>query len=389
MSLIFPPNKRPLRVGILGGGQLGRMLGQAALDWDLEVWALDADPSFPAAASCTRLVPGNFSDYDDVYQFGQQVDIVTVEIEHVNTQALHQLKAEGKHVHPDPTALDIIKDKGLQNEFYDRHQIPTAKFECFDGPEAVWDAVASGKWTLPFVQKSRKAGYDGRGVLVVREASDMEQLLEGACVLEEMVPIDKELAVIVARNPSGQTVAFPAVEMAFHPTANLVEFLSCPAAISPELEAEAEALAVKVIESFDLCGLLAVELFLTGNGELLVNEVAPRPHNSGHHTIESCYTSQYQQHLRALLDLPLGSTRLKSPAVMINLLGAPDHKGPAQYEGFQSALQLPGVFFHSYGKALTSPYRKMGHVTVIAPTLEAAVEKARKVQDLIQVTSTV
>lgn len=374
------------KIGVLGGGQLGKMLALAAGPAHLPIDLMDVSEDFPAAPYARRFVTGNFKNYDDVYNFGKTVDVLTIEIEHVNTEALHQLEKEGVTVHPSPGALDIIKDKGLQKQFYRDHHIPSSDFVLYNDEEALKAAVTSGKRSLPFVQKSRTAGYDGRGVSVITNVDDLEnKLLPGPCVAEDLVDIDKEIAVIAARNEQGAISTFPAVEMIFNPVANLVEFLSCPAHISDAIAKQADELSRRVIEAYDLCGLLAVELFLTKSGELLVNEVAPRPHNSGHHTIESCYTSQYDQHLRAILNWPLGSTQIKSPSVMVNLLGAEGHTGPAYYQGLEDCLAIPGVNIHLYGKVMTKPFRKMGHVTVLGNTVEEAMEKARKVQERISV----
>lgn len=376
------------KIGILGGGQLGKMLCLAAADWDFKTCVLDTSPDFPAGPVCTEFTPGDFNNYDDVLAFGADKDIVTIEIEHVSTEALHELERRGKTVHPAPRALDIIKDKGLQKEFYRQNDIPTADFALFNDEKHLCEAVANGEWTLPLVQKSRTAGYDGKGVAILRTPEDLEKkILPGPCLAEVLAPIRVELAVVAARNASGEVSVFPPVEMDFHPEANLVEFLLCPARVSPVVAAEAEALAEKVISTFDVCGLLAVEMFLTTDGQLLVNEVAPRPHNSGHHTIDSAPTSQFQQHLRAICNLPLGSTVQLMPAVMLNLLGEPGHKGPVRYEGVEQCLALDGVHIHLYGKALTSPFRKMGHVTITAETAEKAIEKANFVKNTLKVVS--
>lgn len=374
------------KIGILGGGQLGKMLCLAAANWDFKTYILDASPDYPAGQVCTGFTAGDFNNYDDVLAFGCDKDILTIEIEHVNTDALRELERLGKIVHPSPRALDIIKDKGLQKEFYREHGIPTAHFELFDNEKKLKKAVESGKWNLPLVQKTRTAGYDGRGVAILRTVEDLEKkLLPGACLAEALAPIQTELAVVAARNATDEVVVFPPVEMDFHPEANLVEFLLCPARVSPLVAAEAEALAEKVIRTFDICGLLAVEMFLTKDGQLLVNEVAPRPHNSGHHTIDSAATSQFQQHLRAICNLPLGATEQFTPAVMLNLLGEPGHKGPVFYEGVEDCLALGGVHVHLYGKALTSPFRKMGHATITGKTAEEAIEKAKFVKEKLKV----
>jgi 5-(carboxyamino)imidazole ribonucleotide synthase len=375
---MFDLNKK---VGVLGGGQLGKMMALAAGNWHLPICFLDSSEDFPAGPFSFEFKEGDFKNYEDVYAFGKDKDVLTIEIEHVNTEALHQLKKEGKKVHPDPEKLDIIKDKGLQKLFYKEHNIPTAPFILFEDENAVKDTLDKGEIKFPFVQKSRTAGYDGKGVAVIRNESDWGKILPGACLIEEMAPIEKELAVVVARNESGEVKTYPAVEMEFHPVANLVEFLACPADISEATEKEAEEIAMKVIDAFQISGLLAVELFLNKDGSIWVNEVAPRPHNSGHHTIDSCYTSQFEQHLRGILDLPLGSTKMKSPSIMVNLLGADGFTGPAHYEGMDKCLALEGVKMHLYGKSTTKPFRKMGHATLLGDSVEAARDKARFVQN--------
>ncbi|MCK6691965.1 MAG: 5-(carboxyamino)imidazole ribonucleotide synthase [Thermoanaerobaculia bacterium] len=380
---MFDTNKK---IGILGGGQLGKMLCLAAANWDFKTYILDASPDYPAGAVCTGFTAGDFRHFDDVLNFGRDMDLITIEIEHVNTDALRALEQMGKTIHPSPRALDIIKDKGLQKKFYREHGIPTPAFELFETEKDLVNAVRQGGWKLPLVQKTRTAGYDGRGVAVLRTAEDLHaKLLSGPCLAEEMAPIQTELAVIAARNESDEVVVFTPVEMDVHPDANLVELLLCPARVSPLVLAEAEALAERVIRAFDICGLLAVEMFLTEDGRLLVNEVAPRPHNSGHHTIESAQTSQFQQHLRAICNLPLGAVTQKMPAVMVNLLGEPGYKGPVRYAGAEDCLALEGVCLHVYGKAMTAPFRKMGHVTITAGTLEETLKKAEFVKKTLKV----
>jgi 5-(carboxyamino)imidazole ribonucleotide synthase len=375
------------KVGVLGAGQLGKMLALAAANWHLPLHFFDAAEDFPAAGLGASFQKGDFAQYDDVLAFGLDKDVLTVEIEHVNTEALAELERRGVKVHPAPDKLALIKDKGLQKQFYLEKALPSSHFELFEDENAVKAAVANGKWAFPFVQKSRTAGYDGKGVSIIRSEADWGKLLPGSCLLEECVDIELELAVIVARNENGEIAAFPTVEMEFNPVANLVEFLVCPARISPEIEAAAQVLAKSCIEAYALCGLLAVELFLTKKGELLINEVAPRPHNSGHHTIDSAYTSQFEQHLRGILNLPLGDTRSKCPAVMVNLLGAEGHSGPTYYAGLAETLAIPGVNLHFYGKSHTKPYRKMGHATIVAETLEEAILNARRVMETLRIES--
>lgn len=375
------------KIGILGGGQLGKMLCLSAANWDFKTYILDPTPGCPASQVCTGFTQGDFNDYNDVLEFGKDKDIITIEIEHVNTEALRELERMGKTVHPSPAALETIKDKGTQKLFYRENDIPTAPFEVFDDEKALLQAVSEGRWKLPFVQKTRTAGYDGKGVALLRTPADLEKkLLTGPCIAEELADMQAEIAVIAARNERGEVAVFPAVEMDFHPEANLVEFLLCPARISPLQEAEAQALAERVIRSLDSCGLLAVEMFLTRSGEIWVNESAPRPHNSGHHTIDSAITSQFQQHIRAICNLPLGSgEQVTGAAVMLNLLGEEGHKGPVVYRGAEECLALEGVHIHLYGKALTSPFRKMGHVTITAADTETAIKKADLVKKWLKV----
>ena len=360
-------------LGVLGAGQLGKMMAQAASPWDLTLHMLDPVPGAPAAHLCTHCQTGDFRDEETVMAFGKNCDVLTIEIEQVNVRALERLEAEGKAVYPQPRALKIIQDKGLQKQFFDEHGLPTSPYQLYDGPEA----LRRDNPAFPKVQKKRTEGYDGRGVQMLRNASDLDRLLPGPCVVEDAVDIGTEISVIAARSPSGEVVTYDPVEMQFHPEANLVEFLAAPARIPPALAEAARKLARDTIEAFDLVGLLAVEMFIDTGGNLLINEVAPRPHNSGHHSIEACVTSQYQQHLRAILNLPLGETALRSPAVMLNLLGEEGHAGPVRYAGVEAVLRAPDAFLHLYGKHETRPFRKMGHLTVLDASLERAIERAR------------
>lgn len=369
------------KLGILGGGQLGKMVALEAGNWHFPIHFLDTKSDFPAGRFAATFTEGNFKNYDDVYNFGKEMDVITIEIEHVNTEALLQLQKEGKTIHPAPEKLVIIKDKGLQKQFYDDHNLPTSPFQLLDNEEVIIEKIKARELSFPFVQKSRSDGYDGKGVAVIRSEKDLEKLLPGASLIEELVDIEKELAVIVARNESGEIVAYPPVEMEFNPVANLVEFLLCPAQITEEHSQLATDLAKAVIEKLDICGLLAVELFLTKKGEILINEVAPRPHNSGHHTIDSCLTSQFEQHIRSVMDLPLGSTKMTSPSIMINLLGADGFTGPAYYEGFEDCLKVEGANLHFYGKEITKPFRKMGHATIVDSEIDSARKKAKSVQE--------
>ncbi|MFN2429975.1 MAG: 5-(carboxyamino)imidazole ribonucleotide synthase [Cryomorphaceae bacterium] len=378
-------NKKPygndFKLGVLGGGQLGRMLLQEAVNTDIKLSALDPDASAPCHQIVHEFKHGSFKDAATVVEFGKDKDVVTVEIEHVSIEGLKELEKQGVKVFPQPDLLAIVQDKGLQKEFYQKHDIPTAPFKLVKDKAELLENID----LLPVAQKMRTGGYDGRGVSILKSEADLDKAFDVPSVLESFVPFEKELSVIAARNEAGEIVTFPAVELDFNPDANLVELLFAPAKISKETEEKASAVARKTIEAFGLVGLLAVELFLTKDGDILVNEVAPRPHNSGHHTIEANVTSQYAQHLRAILNLPLGSTDLIRPAAMVNLLGAPGHEGSAVYEGLEEIMAIPGVYVHIYGKAVTKPFRKMGHVTITANTADEAREKAMKVKSIIQV----
>ena len=375
----------PLRLGILGGGQLGKMLLQASHDWDLHTLVLDPDENGPAAPLCTTFVKGDFKSYEDVYAFGQEVDLLTIEIENVNTEALEELEKLGKIVHPSPAVIRLIQDKGLQKEFYREHGLPSSPFQLFENSSFLVDAIGDGRISMPFVQKLRRDGYDGRGVNLIRKKGDLSTLFDQPSVVEDLIEIEKELSVIVARNGKGEIRTFPVTEMEFNPEANLVEFLFAPANISEKIRQEAERIAVELIEAFKMQGILAIEFFLTKKGEVLINEIAPRPHNSGHHTIEGNITSQYEQHLRAILDLPLGSTRTLKPAVMVNLLGEAGHTGTAVYEGIEKVLNIEGAKIHLYGKKQTKPFRKMGHVTIIADDLEHGRKKAAEIKQILKI----
>ena len=368
-------------MGILGGGQLGRMLLQKAADFNLTTAVLDPDPDAPCRHLTGRFVTGDFNDYETVLAFGRQVDVLTVEIEHVHVGALEILEQEGKPVFPQPRILKMVQDKGSQKIFYRTHAIPTAEFHLVESKEQI-PAHAGG---FPFMQKMRRGGYDGRGVVRLMHAHTLDQAFDVPSVLEKLVPFEKEVSVIVARNEHGEARTFPPVEMQFNPEANLVEFLFAPAALSEAVQRQAEDIALRLAEALGLVGVLAVEMFVLPGGEVLVNEIAPRPHNSGHHTIEANVTSQYEQHLRAVLGLPLGDTRATHAAVMLNLLGEKGYEGPARYSGLDAALALDGVKLHLYGKKMTRPFRKMGHVTVVGNDVDTAARTARKVQELLKI----
>lgn len=370
-----------VKIGVLGGGQLGRMLQQKALDFGLDLAFIDPDGNAPCKEVSSRFFKGDFKDFDTVYSFGKGRDIITIEIEHVNVKALEKLQSEGVKVFPQPNIIKTIQDKGLQKIFYKENNIPTSDFYLIQSK----DEILNFKDEFPFMQKMRKGGYDGQGVTPMRNESDLEKAFDSPSILEKMVDFDKELSVIVARNEDGEVKSFPCVECEFNPEANLVEFLFSPANISQEIEEKAQEIAKSVIDKLGMVGILAVELFLTKDGEVLVNEVAPRPHNSGHQTIEGNYESQYGQLLRCLLNLPLGDTGIKQPSVMVNLLGEKGYLGNAVYDGIDKVLSLPGVFLHFYGKAQTKPFRKMGHATIVNQTLDEAKRIAKKVKDDLKI----
>ncbi len=376
-----------LKLGIIAGGQLGKMLIQEARKWDIITYVLDNDENCPAGKIASHYMKGNILDYDSVYQFGKLVDVLTFEIESVNIEALKKLKSEGHKIVPDPETLELIQDKGLQKEFYKKNGIPNSSFKICESESDILSSIEKGEIHFPFVQKLRKGGYDGRGVAVIKDENSLKELLPGSSVIEEKIEVEKEIAVIVARNKKGEIKSYPVVELLFDPHANLVDKLLCPSSITDEQAKKAVKYAGKIIELLNMEGVLAVEFFIDSKGEVIVNESAPRPHNSGHHTIESIITSQFEQHLRAILNLPLGNTQLQLPSVMINILGAEGYQGPVLYEGLMESLAIDGVKIHLYGKKITRPYRKMGHVTVMSSSLECALKKAEKVKQLIKVKS--
>ena len=374
-------------LGILGGGQLGKMLLYTTRKWDIKTHVLDPSDEAPSKVACDYFEVGDFKDYQTVYDFGKKVDVLTFEIEHVNLDALKQLEKEGVHVYPSAATLELIQNKSTQKDFFVANNIPTAPHQNFENPEQLKTAVQNNSLDFPFVWKSALMGYDGNGVSVVRNQEKLNALPDVVCLAEDLIPFTHELAVIVCRNPSGKVVAYPTVEMEFHPEANQVEYVLCPTRLGEDVTKKAQAIALQVSESFKHVGLLAVELFLTETGEILVNEVAPRPHNSGHITIETSYTDQFEQHIRAILDLPLGNTENKVSGVMVNLVGAENHSGAVYYEQMNTILATPGVIPHIYGKKDTRPFRKMGHVTIINENLEEARKIAEHIKKTIQVIS--
>lgn len=365
------------KIGLLGGGQLGRMTLQEAYNLNLHIAVLDPSAEAPCKDLAHEFVQGDFKDYDTVYAFGKDKDVLTIEFEDVNADALETLEKEGKKVFPQPAVLKLIQDKGLQKQFYEKNNIPTSPYKLIEQKSEIEGLGLD----FPLFQKLRTSGYDGYGVQSLKDKASLDQAFDAPSVIEEAVDLDKELSVIVARNENGEVKHFPLVEMEFNPKANMVEFLFSPAAVSKEKEEEAYALAHTVIEKLDMVGILAVEMFLDKKGHLMVNEIAPRAHNSGHQSIEGNYTSQFAQHLRSILNLPLGDTSIIMPSVMVNLLGEEDAKGEASYLGMNALLKEKGVYPHLYGKALVKPFRKMGHVTIINPNLDEAKAIARKIKN--------
>lgn len=366
-------------LGILGGGQLGKMMLYTTRKWDIATYVMDKDDTAPAFEGCTVFFEGDIMDYEAVMEFGEQVDVLTIEIENVNVQALQELEDMGIAVSPSARVLNLIRNKAIQKQFYLDNNIPTAPFQIHTTPE-----LNHGK-KYPFIWKSAEGGYDGKGVKVIRKESDLKDLPQVACIYEEMIDFELELAVIVARNASGEMKTYPVVEMEFHPEANQVEYVICPARINDDISQKARAIALEVSAAYDHVGLLAVELFLTKDGDILVNEVAPRPHNSGHYSIEGSVTDQFEQHIRCVLNLPLGNTDSTVAAVMVNLVGEEGHTGNVIYDGIEDILAMPGVTPHIYGKKQTRPFRKMGHVTVVDKDVAVAREIASKVKDGIRV----
>lgn len=380
------------KLGILGGGQLGKMMLYDTRKYDIQTYVLDPSDVAPCKIACAHFEQGSLMDYETVLAFGRKVDILTFEIESVNIDALETLEKEGVNVFPQPSVLRNIQDKGVQKDFYKKNNIPTADYKKYAFAKAIKEDInnlngSSSVVEMPFIWKSCTGGYDGKGVSVIRSAEDLDKLPEVPCIAEKMIPFKNELAVIVARNASGEVRTYPVVEMEFHPEANQVEYVICPARIDEKVATKARAIAVEVSKAFGHVGLLAVEMFQTKDDEILVNEVAPRPHNSGHNTIEGSYTNQFEQHIRAILDLPLGKTDDKVASVMVNLVGAEGHTGPVVYKNIEKIMAMPGVTPHIYGKKETRPFRKMGHVTIVDEDMATARKVAQEVKEFIEVVS--
>lgn len=372
-----------LKLGILGGGQLGRMLIQEAINYNVTSLVLDPDPDAPCKHISNYFECGSITDFDTVYNFGKKADLLTIEIEKVNIEALEQLEKEGKMVYPQSRVIRLIQDKGVQKQFFKENDIPTAPFQLVNGKDDMFNT----SFGYPYILKQRKDGYDGKGVMKISSQHDIDNAFEGPCLIEELIDFEKEIAVIVSRNPNSDVKTFPMVEMEFNSEANLVEFLISPSTYPENIQQRAETIAKNIASALNITGLLAVEMFITKDGEILVNELAPRPHNSGHQTIEGNYVSQFEQHLRAICNLPLGDTRSITNAVMINLLGEKGHDGVAKYQGLEKIMAIDGVYVHLYGKKYTKPFRKMGHVTIIDQNREKAIEKANYIKQTLKVIS--
>ena len=375
------------KLGVLGGGQLGRMLLTETQKYDIYTAILDASPEAPCAQICNEFHIGNLLDFDAVYNFGKLVDVLTIEIEHVNIEALYQLEKEGLKIYPQPSVIKIIQHKGKQKDFFVEKNIPTSPHKRFKNKSDLLAFYNENSMEFPFVWKSAQFGYDGTGVKVVRTENDLQNLSDTDCIIEELIPFKNELAVIVARNANGEIKTYPVVEMEFHPEANQVEYVICPARIEDSVAAKAREIALNVAKSFEHVGLLAVEMFQTNDDEILVNEVAPRTHNSGHYSIEASYTSQFEQHLRTVLNLPLGNTDSKVAGIMVNLVGAENFTGNVVYENIEKVMQIDGVTPHIYGKKTTKPFRKMGHVTIVDKDINKARKIAQEVKETIRVIS--
>lgn len=375
------------KIGILGGGQLGKMLAIEAANWHLPIYILDQDQQFPAVPYAPFFQAGDFKNFDDVVHFGKKVDILTIEIEQINVDALFYLENEGVKVYPKPSTVKVIQDKGLQKMFYQERDIPTAGFQLFNDGKEIKEALKSKQITFPFVQKSRKDGYDGKGVVVVYNDNDVINLLDCPSIIEERINIKTEISILVARSASGELIHYEPVEQHFNQEANLVSFLICPAELDKGILSKMNEIAALIAIDLDLVGLLAIEFFLDENDDIFVNEVAPRPHNSGHHTQNSCETSQFEQHLRAILDLPLGSTRQHSIGAMVNIVGEPGYAGKTKYVGIEECMKIEGAHLHLYGKSETRPFRKMGHINIADKDKKKVLENIEKIKSTLRVIS--
>jgi len=376
------PSVRP-KIGILGGGQLGRMLLQAAANYHVETCVLENDSECPAAHLCHHFTKGDIKDFDAVYNFGKGLDAITIEIENVNVEALEKLEAEGVKIFPRPSVLKTIKNKILQKNYYKELQVPTADFKITNH----YAEIGEMEDFLPAVHKLGEGGYDGRGVQIIKNKADIEKGFDKPSVLEKMVAIDKELAMIIAINEKKETAIYPPVTMVFDPDLNLLDYQLCPSELNKQVLWKIEAVALAVVRNFKSPGIFAVEFFIDKNGDVFVNETAPRVHNSGHHTIEAHYSSQFDMLWRVMLDYPLGNTSFILPSVMINIVGAAGHTGDVVYEGLDEVLQMENAFVHIYGKKQTKPGRKMGHITILSNEKQDLLHKSNKIKRSLVVKS--
>lgn len=364
------------KTGILGGGQLGRMLLQSAANYPVETFVMENDPGCPAANLCDHFIQGDIRNFDDVYNFGKDLDSVTIEIENVNVDALEKLESQGVKVYPRPAVLRIIKNKIRQKEYYQSHSIPTAAFVTTNNVE---ELKKHGDF-LPAVHKLAEGGYDGKGVKIIRNADDIQDGFDGPAVLEKLIPVHKEIAQMVAIDEKGNTALYPPVEMVFDPRLNLLDYQICPAEIEQRVLWKVEAVALSVVRNFKSPGIFAVELLIDRQGDVYVNETAPRVHNSGHHTIEAHYSSQFDMLWRVILGYPLGNASQILPSVMVNLVGDSGHTGIVRYEGLEEILKIENAFVHIYGKKETKPGRKMGHVTVMSREKQELLHQSNKIK---------
>ncbi len=371
------------KLGVLGGGQLGKMLMQPCQNFGVHTLMMDPDPDAPCKKIATEFFNGDIRDFQSVLDFGRKVDVLTIEIENVNVEALFQLEKEGVKVFPQPRVIEIIKDKRIQKQFYKEQGIPTPDFVLVDSKEEITNHASF----LPAFQKLGTGGYDGGGVQKIKSLADLDKAFDAPSLLEEFIDFQTEISVIVARNENGEVKSFPVVECVFHPEYNLVDYLIAPAQVSDAIKTKAYEIAETVIKTLDMVGILAVEMFVTKQGDVLVNEVAPRPHNSGHQTINANLISQYEQHLRAILNLPLGATDIIIPSAMVNLLGEDGYTGEAVYDGLDDVLALSGINLLLYGKKITKPHRKMGHITVTDTDINRLKEKIAFIKDKIKIIS--
>ena len=373
------------KLGILGGGQLGKMLLQVTSRLSIKTNILDPSKDSPCKNLCNEFEIGNLMDFDSVYQFGKKCDLVTFEIEHVNTEALEKLESEGTKVYPSSKTLKIIQNKNLQKQFFIDNNIPTSDFWYFKSPKDFKNSFHKNQISFPCVWKKTKFGYDGYGVEIIKSIKQIDNLPNEEFIIEELIPFEKELATTIVRNNSGDIQIFPLVQMDFNKESNQVEYVVCPAQVNREIKDLANALAMKVSKSFKHVGLLAIEMFLTKDNKILINEVAPRPHNSAHYSIEACENSQFQQHINSILNLKLGSCKSNSNAIMVNLVGEKGYSGPVIYQGIEKAMEQSNVSVHIYGKSNTKPNRKMGHITVTDENLKNGLKKAKSIKNLIKV----